>query len=416
MLVEFNERLLERQGEVADWMGQHRNRISLPIYTSVDMRSAGFKISPVDTNLYPAGFNNLCTYYNEECTISFQKYISSHYKHVNKILVLSEANTRNKYYAENLKSLLSMLEEDGYEVRAGIVAEGFTRDKIELEALTGTVQAWRVDRRNGKLRAGDFMPDIVLSNNDFTEGVPEILKGADQPVDPAPELGWHMRRKSDHFVILEHLMQEFGDIVGMDPWLFYPLTRSVKGVDFQRKTGMERIAAAIDHLVEEIGKKYREKGLEEKPFVFIKSDYGTYGMGVISVSSGDEFLSLTSKQRKKMRRSKGGLEIYEVIAQEGIPTRDEHMDCPVEPVIYIVGGDPVGGFYRINCERTIRENLNSRGMTFSKLCFHELKDTKPAFLDDAACSDTVMMRVYGTIASICAVATGYEYRMITDGY
>jgi len=401
---------------VAEWIGRHRDKIRLPIYTSVDMRSAGFKISPVDTNLYPAGFNNLCTYYNEECTISFQKYISSHYENVNKILVLAEANTRNKFYAENLKSLMSMLEKDGYRMRAGIVTEGFARDRLELEGLTGVVEAWRVDRRDGRLVAGDFVPDLVISNNDFTGGVPEILKGADQPVDPAPELGWHMRRKSDHFVILEHLMQEFGDIVDMDPWLFYPLTRSVKGVDFRGKTGMEKIAAVVDLMVEEISKKYREKGLEEKPFVFIKSDYGTYGMGVISVAGGEEFLSLTSRERKKMRRSRGGLEIREVIVQEGVPTRDVHKDCPVEPVIYIVGGEPVGGFYRINCERTIRENLNSRGMTFSKLCFHELEDTKPLFLDDAACSDTVMMRVYGTIASICAVATGYEHRMMTERY
>ena len=30
-----------------------------PFYTSVDLRNAGFKLAPVDTNLFPGGFNNL---------------------------------------------------------------------------------------------------------------------------------------------------------------------------------------------------------------------------------------------------------------------------------------------------------------------------------------------------------------------
>jgi glutamate--cysteine ligase len=30
-----------------------------PFYTSVDIRNAGFKLAPVDTNLYPGGWNNL---------------------------------------------------------------------------------------------------------------------------------------------------------------------------------------------------------------------------------------------------------------------------------------------------------------------------------------------------------------------
>ena len=30
-----------------------------PFYTSVDLRNAGFKLAPVDTNLFPGAFNNL---------------------------------------------------------------------------------------------------------------------------------------------------------------------------------------------------------------------------------------------------------------------------------------------------------------------------------------------------------------------
>ncbi len=415
MILDLNERLLKKSAEVEKWKLRRRRQVSLPVYTSVDLRNAGYKIASIDTNLYPAGFNNLCPVYNEECAISFKKYISAHYGKAKKILVIAEAHTRNEFYAENLRCFISMLEKDKYEVKAGLVAEGFNRDSIELEGLEGSVETWRVDRDGDVLRAGDFVPDIVINNNDFTQGVPKILRGVSQPIDPQPSLGWHMRRKSDHFAILEHMMEELGDILGMDPWLFYPFTQAVKGVDFHRRMGLERIASVIDQLIDEIRNKFNENDVSEKPFVFVKSDFGTYGMGVMTACSGEGFLSMRAKDRKKMRRGKGGVEINEVIVQEGIPTSDTHNDCPVEPVIYIVGGEPVGGFYRINCEKTIRENLNSRGMTFSKLCFHHLEEKKPDFLDAPACSDEVQMRVYGTIAAVCSIATGYEHKMLANG-
>lgn len=105
---------------------------------------------------------------------------------------------------------------------------------------------------------------------------------------------------------------------------------------------------------------------------------------------------------------KGAQLVSRVIIQEGVPTHDTHKDCPVEPVIYLVGGEMVGGFFRINCERSRRENLNTRGMTFSKLDFDELASTHPGFLDDPYCRPEVISQVFGTIAAIAAIATGYE--------
>jgi len=34
-------------------------RAHAAVYCSVDLRNAGFKLAPVDTNLFPGGFNNL---------------------------------------------------------------------------------------------------------------------------------------------------------------------------------------------------------------------------------------------------------------------------------------------------------------------------------------------------------------------
>lgn len=412
-MIEFlNEILLKNHSRIEQWMRKHRARVPIPIYTSVDLRNAGYKIGPIDTNIYPAGFNNLCTTYSQECVISFKKYISSNYGGASRILVIAESNTRNPYYVENLRCLLSMLAKDGYEARAGLLTDAPARETIYLKGLDGTLAAHRISRSGDSIHIAGFVPDVVISNNDFTNGAPEILRNAAQPINPSPALGWHMRRKSDHFVILEHLVEEFGELIDVDPWLMFPLTIAVRGVEFHSKLGLEKIAVAIDSMIERIGAKYAANGISDAPFVFIKSNSGTYGMGVMTAADGGEFLRINSDERKKMRRGKGGLEITEVIVQEGIPTKDMHDDCPVEPVIYLVGGEPVGGFYRINCKRTIRDNLNSRGMTFSKICFHQLDKEKHHFLQDAVCSEDVMMRVFGAIASICAIATGYENKLL----
>ncbi|MEC8106203.1 MAG: glutamate--cysteine ligase, partial [Candidatus Thermoplasmatota archaeon] len=39
-------------------MAQKRSEIDVPIYGSVDIRDAGWKIAVVDANQFPAGFNN----------------------------------------------------------------------------------------------------------------------------------------------------------------------------------------------------------------------------------------------------------------------------------------------------------------------------------------------------------------------
>ena len=48
-------------------------------------------------------------------------------------------------------------------------------------------------------------------------------------------------------------------------------------------TGEEALAAHVDGVLTKIRKKYREYGIGEKPYVIVKADAGTYGMGVMSV-------------------------------------------------------------------------------------------------------------------------------------
>src|SRR3972149_8772441 len=54
------DRIKDKQEEIHSWLRSLEGSNELPLYSSVDIRDAGFKITVVDTNLFPAGFNNLC--------------------------------------------------------------------------------------------------------------------------------------------------------------------------------------------------------------------------------------------------------------------------------------------------------------------------------------------------------------------
>ena len=118
--------------------------------------------------------------------------------------------------------------------------------------------------------------------------------------------------------------------------------------------------------------EYNKRGIQEKPFVFVKNNAGTYGLAVIRVGSGNEVREWNYKSRKKMKAAKGGREVEEVIIQEGIPSIVKADGASAEPVIYMVGCEAVGGFLRTHAEKDSTESLNSPGAVYKKLCIADL--------------------------------------------
>ena len=56
---ELEQRILESMPAIERWFRLEWMEHTPPFYSSVDLRNAGFKLAPVDTNLFPGGFNNL---------------------------------------------------------------------------------------------------------------------------------------------------------------------------------------------------------------------------------------------------------------------------------------------------------------------------------------------------------------------
>ena len=56
---ELHSVIINNHMKIEAWFRNQWIKYPAPFYTSIDIRNSGFKIAPVDTNLFPAGFNNL---------------------------------------------------------------------------------------------------------------------------------------------------------------------------------------------------------------------------------------------------------------------------------------------------------------------------------------------------------------------
>ena len=364
-----------QQEEIHQWLLKHE-QAGTPLYSSVDIRDAGFKMAVVDTNLFPAGFNNLCEHGVADSVNFFRKAILARVPDCKDILIVAEEHTRNTWYLENIRILQQIIEQAGFNVKIAtffFIQPEFCETANYLELETATHQPVRIfcfKKILNNLKAGLTNCDLVILNNDLTTGIPDVLKEMNVPIYPSMQAGWHSRLKSHHFQYTAELMEEFGKIIGMDPWLFSSLFSSAEGVDINVETDRQKLADTAADLFKKISSKYKEHQIDEKPFIFIKSDSGTYGMGVMAIEDPSELLQLNRKDRNKLYKGKGAQIIHRYLLQEGVLTIHSIEKEVSEVCIYQVENNLVGGLYRSHAQKSDRENLNSQGMDFKKMCPH----------------------------------------------
>jgi glutamate--cysteine ligase len=263
-----------------------------------------------------------------------------------------------------------------------------------------------VKRVKNRLVLDGFDSCAVLLNNDLSGGVPDILKGIEQNLIPPLHAGWFNRRKSNHFSAYNQVAKSFADFLGIDEWLINPYFETASGIDFHARVGEDEMAAKVEALLAKIKLKYQEYGVDQEPFLIVKADAGTYGMGIMTVKSADDVRDLNRKQRNKMAVVKEGLEVNEVIIQEGVYTFENINDAVAEPVVYMMDHFVVGGFYRVHTGRAVDENLNAPGMHFVPLAF----DTPCSTPDCADAPDSAKNRfyAYSVVARLALLAAAIE--------
>ena len=405
---ELEQRILESMPAIERWFRLEWMEHTPPFYTSVDVRNAGFKLAPVDTNLFPGGWNNLT---EEMLPLAVQAAMAAIEKicpEAKNLLLIPERHTRNTFYLTNVQRLIQIFTQAGLNVRLGTLDEAI-KEPTRIELPDGsTLTLEPLIRTRHRLGLKDFDPCTILLNNDLSGGIPPVLENLhEQYLLPPLHAGWAVRRKSKHFHSYEEVAKKFAKLMGMDPWLINPMYAQCGQVNFAEGTGIDCIQGQVDALITKVRRKYKEYGIQEKPFVVVKADAGTYGMGIMTVRDAAELNEIGRRTKNKMSVIKEGQPVSEVIIQEGVLTNERVNDAVAEPVVYMLDRYVVGGFYRVHAERGVDENLNAPGAAFVPLAFAEPNHLpRPGTKPGVSAPNRFYM--YGVIARLAMLAASYE--------
>ena len=405
---ELEQRVLDSMPAIERWFRLEWMEHTPPFYSAVDIRNAGFKLAPVDTNLYPGGWNNLT---QEMLPLAVQAAMAAIEKicpEARNLLIIPENHTRNSFYLSNVAQLSRIFHMAGLNVRIGSI-DPEIKETTTLNLPNGEQITLEPVLRS-QYRAGlkNFDPCTILMNNDLSAGAPGILEDLhEQYLLPPLHAGWSVRRKSRHFQSYEELAKRFGKLLGIDPWLINPIFAKAEGVDFAEGVGMDQVAAQVDAVLTKTRRKYKEYGINEKPFAVVKADNGTYGMGIMTVRDAKELEEVSRRTRNKMAVSKDGQRVRDVIIQEGVLTNERINDAVAEPVVYMMDRYVVGGFYRVHADRSVDENLNAPGAQYVPLAFeHSNHLPQPGVKPGASAPNRFYM--YGVVARLAMAAASYE--------
>ncbi|MFO1197401.1 MAG: glutamate--cysteine ligase [Burkholderiaceae bacterium] len=406
-LLELERRLLDATPRIERWFRLEWQEHTPPFYCSTDLRNSGFKLAPIDANLFPGGFDNLSADVLPLAVQAAMAAIEKYCPDARNLLLIPETGTRTAAYLKNVQRLAAILRQTGLNVRFGSLDPALQRPVRLALPDGGSLTLEPLERAGRRLGLPDFDPCTILLNDDLSAGLPEILEGLhEQVLLPPLHAGWAVRRKRNHFAAYKDVAKRFGKLLEIDPWLIDPFFASCGPVDFRERVGEDGLAAAVDSLLRQIRSKYREYGITDKPFVVVKADAGTGGVGILSVTDAAEVRSLDKRRRAAMSTGKGGQPVTEFVLQEGVHTIESIDDAVAEPVVCMIDRYVVGGFYRVHSERGRDENLNAPGMQLVPLPFAASCNLPDASASPQAAENRFY--AYGVVGRLALLAASIE--------
>ncbi|MES2832006.1 MAG: glutamate--cysteine ligase [Pseudomonadota bacterium] len=416
-LLDLEKKVLAATPAIERWFRLEWQEHTPPFYCSVDLRNAGFKLAPVDTDLFPGGFNNLSP---EMLPLSVQAAMAAIEKYcpdAKNLLLIPERNIDNPFYLQNVARLMQIFRQTGLHVRLGSLGEDIAEPTpIELPDGNTLVLEPLMRSENGRrLGLKNFDPCTILLNNDLSAGTPSILENIyEQNLLPPLHAGSAMRRKSNHLLAYDDVVKKFAKLLEVDAWMLNPYFAKCPGVDLRQPAGEEQLAATVDQVLAKIRKKYKEYGIKESPFTTVRADAGTDGMAIVTLRDAAELKDFCRTQRDRSIENKNGSAVVDLIVQEGVPTFEHINDSIAEPVVYMMDRYVVGGFYRVQAELGVVGSLEgdtdtagAPGTNFVPLAFaqqHALPDMKAQ--PGTAAPNRFYM--YGVVARLASLAASIE--------
>ena len=394
---ELEQRILDSMPAIERWFRLEWMEHTPPFYSSVDVRNAGFKLAPVDTHLFPGGWNNLTPAMLPLAVQAAMVAIEKICPEAKNLLLIPENhsnNASNTFYLSSIAQLHRIFHMAGLHVRIGSIDPDI-KQNTTVELPNGeSIVLEPVIRSAKRLGLKDFDPCTILLNNELTKGLPGILEELhEQFVLPPLHASGSIRRKSTHYKTYDDVCKRFGKLLGVDPWLINPMFLTCTDAD---------LAACVDTLLAKIKKKYKEYGITDKPFVVVKNNHSSLlekhaGTGVLMLRQSSELTD-----HKDIASFRG-----ELVVQEGVLTKERMNDAVAEPVVYMMDRYVVGGFYRVHADRGMDENLCSPGSRYVPLAFAEGTELpKPGIKPGASAPNRFYM--YGVIGRLAMLAASYE--------
>lgn len=410
------EKLSSKKSTIDDFFKEQFTQNPALFYNSIDLRHSSHKICAIDTNCYPAGFNNLSesgTHKSQELINNFfanRPELTNPTQTIN-IFIIPENHNRNARYLENLAKIFQILQQQkNFEVYIATFNPDIQQiTNLELENGL-SITLFPLHKISGKLAIFNnhnhkIFADYAILNNDLTNGIPEILNNISTPINPPVEMGWFQRTKSNHFDIYNDIAKQIASIIDIDPWLISSMHEKCDDINFKENIGLECLEKNVDNLLKKIAEKYRQYNIKEQPYCYVKADNGTYGMAVWAVYSAQDITEINKKERNKMNMLKGSTQTHKVVVQEGVITHDKINNHPCEPMIYMINGDVAQYLFRCNQQRDNHISLNASGAVFFNL--DNMPQDNNIFKHRDKLTDT-----YNLIARMASLASAIEYRKI----
>ena len=386
----IHQKIIDSFKEVEHWFLEKTKGKNIPFYSSFDIRDSNYKAACVDANVFPAGFNNICEEDQIRTSSLIKDYLKKNQASAKQILLLSEEHTRNLYYWDNVFVIKSLIEQAGYKVTVCVPGKHIQSPQKIITASGREIFVHLLNKLKG---------DLIISNNDFSI---KYNLPTDIDCNPPLQMGWHIRKKHNFFKEYNLLAKEFASLLKIDPWHLTVETELFSPFDMESKDNLLKLKSRSALMLKSLKEKQNHQ-LKEEPYLFLKNNSGTYGLGIMNIYKPENLNQWGYKARKKMKAAKGEAGVSEIIIQEGIPTALSPDNQSAEPVIYMIGHQVAGGFLRSHREKDRKTNLNSPGAVFRRFCMSDL---------EIKIQGLVMENVYSWLAKLGALALSQEMENI----
>ena len=392
---------LKKSDEIESWFSGRISNKKYPFYCSFDIRESDHKMAPVDANIFPAGFNNICQADRDVMGELLDRCMNFKDLNFKSIGIFCENHTNNPYYWDNVNALRELFVSRDIEVY--LFTPDLEPQKKGIKSASGhELKISKPMIKKDFVYAEDTKIDFMLINNDLSSDYDSWISEVKNQTLPPLYMGWNNREKQSFFDQYNKVVEDFSKFLDLDSIHLTVETETFKGFKIDDKESLQSLKRKAEHMNNKLVGQYKAKGFDGEPYLFVKNNHGTYGLGVMEVQNPEDILNWNYKSRKKMKAAKGGNSVESVIIQEGIPTTLMAQDSsPAEAVIYLLGCGLAGGFLRTNQRKDSYDSLNAPGAIFQRMCFSDYEFQK---------EDRSLENVYGTIARLGALALSLEVK------